>query len=164
MTCLSHRPLVAELGLSLPDDIQVLPLATHPPAHLSLASRLPLGLEPRQESQVPATYSWPVDYPWGRGRDRLQILEDRSLTWALLPSSPMVGTPEHLSVAEGPGRKGVLLGHLSCWHIPCGDRSYPGPQAPGHCPDLSPRARLIQRGCPDLPMGRAVQGEEPKES
>lgn len=36
MTCLSHRPLVAELGLSLPDDIQVLPLASLPGGYLLL--------------------------------------------------------------------------------------------------------------------------------
>lgn len=36
----------------------------------------------------------------------------------------------------------------------------PGPEPPGRCPDLSPRHKLVQNGCPDLPEGSPDPGGE----
>lgn len=71
----------------------------------------------------------------------------------------MVGASEHLPSSRGAGGGGheVFLRHLSCWHLPGRDR-VSGPEPPWTLPDLPPRHRLSQTGCPDLPMGSSNPG------
>lgn len=93
--------------------------------------------------------------------ESLQILEDRalSLPWALLQSCPMWGFGTFAQQQRGFGGNGMFLGHLSCWHLPSRNR-VPGPEPPGHRPDLPPRHRLVQRGCLNLPTGSSNPGRK----
>lgn len=89
-----------------------------------------------------------------------QILEDRALCPGHSHSHARCGALEHLSSSRGAlGGNRVFLGHLSCWHLPVRNR-VPGPEPPGHCPDLPPRHRLVRRGLLNLPTGSSDPGRK----